>query len=510
MARSQRRREELESKYGNGAFAPIDGQYMEKARESSARYILFANKDNKHGYCERCCKDVEFNKTKHNEVKICPNCGAGLIVRHTWRGRCPWDIDWYVTGYVVDKETFALRYISVEQNDDYTKCVSESAREIYDFKHGWNYRFSYHNGGFHVDDKYCFQEFMMGGWTRKQCCIGALSIDNIKGKLKTLDAFKYFDKFNEYYGQYVYDRDNILMLLSVPLYEKLEKVGLRDIAQSDFKEYPYSYYGGYRHCGKRIKFKRSETSLTKMLGINKQQLKIVKKDGRIGILEFIKENKDMPLNVLDYLITNNLTQTYTWAKKYDEKPLKLTKYIHNNKVHTYEYESHLRMLEKLNYKLDDNYKYPKEFKKEHDRIIREHNRILDEEEAKRMGKQSKLIKEISDGLRKMPDLQEFLGGSNGLLVYVPESAKDLIAEGRNLHNCISSYVDRIAEGKTLVFFVRRLNAPNDPFVAFEYCNGEVIQCRYDYNEAVEDDKIISFVDAFAKRLRENNVLYKAA
>jgi hypothetical protein len=47
-------------------------------------------------------------------------------------------------------------------------------------------------------------------------------------------------------------------------------------------------------------------------------------------------------------------------------------------------------------------------------------------------------------------------------------------------------------------------------VAFEYVNGEVVQCRYDYNKAVDDEKIISFVDAFAKRLRENNVMYKAA
>ena len=125
-------------------------------------------------------------------------------------------------------------------------------------------------------------------------------------------------------------------------------------------------------------------------------------------------------------------------------------------------------------------------------------------------KQSRLIKKISNGLRKTDDLQEFLQGSNGLLVYVPESAEDLLKEGRHLHNCIGTYIDRIAEGKTLVFFVRRLNDINAPFVAFEYCNGEVVQCRYDKNEAVKDDKIINFVDAFAERLRKNKVLYKVA
>jgi hypothetical protein len=115
----------------------------------------------------------------------------------------------------------------------------------------------------------------------------------------------------------------------------------------------------------------------------------------------------------------------------------------------------------------------------------------------------------------MPDLQEFLGKSKGLLVYVPESARDLVTEGRLLHNCIGNYVDRVAEKKTLVFFVRKLDAPQAPFVAFEYANGEVLQCRYDNNRAVKGDteegaKILNFVEAFAQKLRENHVLYKAA
>ena len=115
----------------------------------------------------------------------------------------------------------------------------------------------------------------------------------------------------------------------------------------------------------------------------------------------------------------------------------------------------------------------------------------------------------------MEGLQEFLNGSNGLLVYVPESSEDLIAEGKSMNNCVGTYVDRIAEGKTFVFFVRRLDDPTAPFVDFEYCNGEVIQCRYDHNETATEDteqgaKIISFVDAFANKLRKNNVLYKAA
>ena len=498
--RSPRRKEELESRYGNGAFAPIESEFIKKAKMLSAKYILFANKDNKHGVCEKCGKDVEFEYTKHKQKITCPNCKMELEVRHTWRGKCVWDIDWFVVGDVVDKETFALRYISVEQNNDYTKNIKESAREIYDYNHGWSYRFSFVDGKFCVDNGYYFQEFLMGGFRRKQCCIGAETIDNIRAKVRTLDAFKYFDKFDEYFNTYVYPRDNIKQLLSVSLYEKLEKIGLKEIAKYDYNNY-----------WKPMKYKRNETELTKMIGINKQQLRILKKDDSVYTLNFIKKYKKMSLNILEYLIDNHMTNVYDLAiQANNPKPLKTTRYICNNKMTWWDYNHHLGMMQKLGYKLDENYRYPKDFAKEHQRVIEEYNAMLDEEMIKEMDEQSILIKKISDGLRKMPDLKDFLNGSNGLLVYVPESARDLITEGRRLHNCIGNYVDRVAEEKTLVFFVRRLNAPNDPFVAFEYCNGEVIQCRYDNNKKVDDDKIINFVDAFAKCLRDNNVMCKAA
>ena len=71
-------------------------------------------------------------------------------------------------------------------------------------------------------------------------------------------------------------------------------------------------------------------------------------------------------------------------------------------------------------------------------------------------------------------------------------------------------MDRISEGKTFIFFVRRLNAPNDPFVAFEYHDGKVVQCKADHNRSVEDSNVVDFVEAFTNRLRSNNVMCKAA
>jgi hypothetical protein len=181
----------------------------------------------------------------------------------------------------------------------------------------------------------------------------------------------------------------------------------------------------------------------------------------------------------------------------------------------------------LKYDMTDKYYImPKDFRKADLRASEELQKKRDEEKARRdheaamkMQKQNDKIKAISDGLRKMPDLQKFLDGSRGFLVYVPENAEDLMTEGRIQHNCIGTYVDRVASNKTLLFFIRKLDCPDAPFVAMEYCNGDIIQCRYDHNIDVFtgkdscgnqvmdiDNNLIDFTNSLAEILRKNKVM----
>ena len=505
--RSPQRREELQNRYGDNAFERISDTYMEKARKLSAKYILFVNKDNKHGYCQSCCKDVTFDKTKHRETVECPNCGTKLTAQHVWRKpKCDWNVDWYVVGQLVDEDTFALRYIRVSHEANYVRDIDEKAREIYDFKHGWSYYFSNIEEGWRVN-KYYFTEFTMNFHRRHNCCIGAKTINNIRRELDGLTALKYFDQLDRYYSVYVYPRDNISKLMDVSLYEKLEKVGLGKLGMERYQNY-----------WKPFKYKRNETSLVKMLGINKLQFNYLRNHATSDNLVFIRGNKDIPIDRLEYIIEHNKKYEYERLVSLKvDNPFKMLKYIVNNNINGYEYCYYINTMKDLGYNLDNAYLYPRDFRKadnrvtkEYENMIAERERKAKEEELKRLSKRDELIKNISDGLRNMPDLKEFIGGAKGLFVYVPENAKELMEEGRALHNCLSTYSDRIAEGKTLVFFVRKLDTPDAPFIALEYCNGEIVQCRYDYNENVEDDNVLDFVEAFAKKLRENNVLYKAA
>lgn len=82
--------------------------------------------------------------------------------------------------------------------------------------------------------------------------------------------------------------------------------------------------------------------------------------------------------------------------------------------------------------------------------------------------------------------------AGGLLIRPAADADELIAEGDSLHHCVGGYADRMADGETAIFFVRRSDAPEEPYYTLELRNQSVVQCRtlhnasYEANQAVHD------------------------
>ena len=108
---------------------------------------------------------------------------------------------------------------------------------------------------------------------------------------------------------------------------------------------------------------------------------------------------------------------------------------------------------------------------------------------------------ISDGLREMPNIKDYLGGSNKLLVKIPESIEDLQQEGIKLSNCIGSYGEDISDGKTFIFFIRSADKPDDSFYAMEYTNGYIRQLRGFANKEAPED-VERFCADFCAYLRK--------
>ena len=71
---------------------------------------------------------------------------------------------------------------------------------------------------------------------------------------------------------------------------------------------------------------------------------------------------------------------------------------------------------------------------------------------------------------------------NGFILKIAESQEDLNVESSVLGHCVRTYGDRVAEGKTIIYFIRRSEKPDEPYYTLEIRpEGEFVQCRGEHN-----------------------------
>ena len=178
-----------------------------------------------------------------------------------------------------------------------------------------------------------------------------------------------------------------------------------------------------------------------------------------------------------------------------------------------EYDDYLQMAEDLRYSLKDRgVTMRKSRRKAHQDITAEYNMMRDKirrekEERKNREMAEKMVlirEEVNKNHADAMNLRsnDFL--SVGL--WTPEALKE---EGKALHNCIGTYAEKVANGKTMIFAVRKKDAPEKPFCAFEYADQKIIQCRADHN-AEAPVEVKAFANVFAEKMRKEKLAANAA
>ena len=90
----------------------------------------------------------------------------------------------------------------------------------------------------------------------------------------------------------------------------------------------------------------------------------------------------------------------------------------------------------------------------------------------------------------------------GLLIRPARTPEELTAEGKALHHCVGTYSERYASGETEIWFVRRCEAPEEPYFTLEYRNGHVVQCRTLNNRSYDTEPAVhTFVQEWTKKRR---------
>lgn len=402
-------------------------------------------------------------------------------------------IDWSVIAHAVDNETLMLRYVVTHKYQRNDISVEERSRMVIDGKgkvlmfEKWNTDDVWRNTRccyFRECSHYRY-------WARQNfsCRDTQKLMPGFREELRKLKVFMYFDidlYMNE--NKWICIEDTMKRLMArADIYEKLDKVGLNKISLKDFSEYERDVFA----------FNANETSLLKMLGITHSNFEVLRRmqDAKcLPILRIRNNISETEINLAEICEWNvNLFARAIGSGVNVSKMVKWFKVNHS--IAMGEYLHYLDTLRTQNYPLDEYYAFPKDF-------YAMDMKISGEFKGRSNMQKDALIKKLADAMHKDKAFREFFDGSHGLLVKVPESAEELYLEGRKLHNCLRTYIDSVASGESLIFFVREIDKPDDAFVAMEYRHGKIIQCRYDHNIAVTDTKIIQFTELLAMKLRE--------
>lgn len=298
------------------------------------------------------------------------------------------------------------------------------------------------------------------------------------------------------------DKDKIKMsyialYLNCPFVEQLVKAGFEKLIFNFIEEEDAYYFDKFTQCFKNAKNIDSITGLSsgiwktlinniidiskyyeivdviKKMNINKQQLeRILNFNIYFYQLNSYCELKDDNFNVLSIKeLLNYISKAITKQGLNPNKTMNLmTDYI--------------RMCKELN--IEPN------IKSEH--LIKDHDRITDIYEKMTIEEKVKATKEKF--IKRNKYLQKYLYEDERLKIVIPTTALDLYNEGKNNNNCVASYCDRHADGKTNILFIRKKDNPFNSYITLELNENkkEIIQAKYKHNKNIDNPKDNEFIN----------------
>ena len=188
------------------------------------------------------------------------------------------------------------------------------------------------------------------------------------------------------------------------------------------------------------------------------------------------------------------------------------KYIDKHGINEHVYYDYVRACQYLEKDLsDDKIRYPRNFRHWHNFLIQEMELVQEEERRKSKRLRTKEAREYKKKMEKEKrELTEnFLKAAEKYLplagftedehyaIFIAQSQEELIKEGNALSHCVgrSGYDKKMAREETLIFFVRKFDDLDTPFVTLEYSikHKKILQC-YAYDNQKPDDNVIEFVN----------------
>lgn len=186
---------------------------------------------------------------------------------------------------------------------------------------------------------------------------------------------------------------------------------------------------------------------------------------------------------------------YAWLNDHkflngEERDYKFLESLEDGSTHSHylasEWIDYLGFAKEAGYPLNEaKVRYPKNIIKAHDEAYDKLQEIKD----------AQTIKDFREQASKYTD---YAYSAGGLLIRPAKEVSELNEESRALHHCVRTYAKKVAEGETMIFFVRREEGV--PYVTLELKGKKIIQVRADHNARPEEE-VIEFIQGWKKHFR---------
>lgn len=468
-------------------------EWVDRVPLAKSRYLYYKRQGKTaHGYCTVCGKDVILSEAdaRHNKPAVCPNCHAELTCKAIGMSRHITDM--VRVEYIQRIRGSALMVREIDITKEYDG-------------HYRNPEYTFYEGSRHIvyadgrREKYIpnHNTFWLGEWRPYSKDFeyyatlytpGLLPV--IKSTTWQYSAISLYAKYRPAFAVAYYLSDSV----THPCIEYFCKIGLMKLLdeRQGFHDYLYNNHVNWdgKTLREALKIRNDLIQKAAYMNISSDELEVMQFATEADIypddqqVEWLsKRNILWRKSELLFLLSH---MTLFKIQKYAEK-VQMRLGGENIGQIIGDWSDYLHNADLLGYNLHSNaILFPNDLKKAHDKLMKlskaKKDKIVDEK-----------LKQLSD------EMSRLYGFRNGdYIVQAPSCFKDLLVEGEKLKHCVASYAQKMAMKETVILFVRRADAPDEPFVTVEVRNGHVLQVRGFKNHDPEPE-VMNFVGMWEKK-----------
>ena len=157
---------------------------------------------------------------------------------------------------------------------------------------------------------------------------------------------------------------------------------------------------------------------------------------------------------------------------------------------------------------DDIVRLPKDLKARHDELVERINARKNEKQLQEARKKYK--KKDQEIMVHLPETRKYFWENEEYMIIPAGKCEELVREGQQLHHCVGAsdlYMDRMAEGKRWILFLRKKEDINTPYYTIEIDmeSNKIKQWYSAFDRKPDEEKIQKLLSTFTKQVLLLNI-----